>query len=89
MQKFLSLFLPAALVLGVYAGGASAEQLRNWVKSVDTDSQSLRLKNGIVFRYADDIDVSDLQPGTKIKVFYKRQKNQNVVNNIRILSQPE
>jgi hypothetical protein len=88
MKTLLKIALPVVLLAGSISM-AHADNARSWVKSVDTQNQSFKLKNGLVYSYGEDIDVSDLQPGTKVKVNYRLKNNQKVVKSLRVISQPE
>ncbi len=88
MKTFLKIALPLVLVAGSVSV-ANADNTRSWVKSVDADAQTFQLKNGLVYSYSNDIDVSALQPGTKVKVSYRLKNNQKIVKSLRVVSQPE
>ncbi len=88
MKTLLKIALPIVLVAGSVSM-ANADNTRSWVKAVDADAQTFQLKNGLVYSYSNEIDVSALQPGTKVKVSYRLKNNQKVVKSVRIISQPD
>jgi hypothetical protein len=73
MRTLLSLTL-AGLVAVAGMGVAHAADIRGRIETVDTENNTIRLKNGVELHYGDDVNEADLVVGASVKAKYESVK---------------
>lgn len=73
-----------ALLLGLSAVTASAEQIQGTVKSVDAVERTFTLDNGTQVWVAEGVSMDALKEGASVKATYEERDNKKVVTTIEV-----
>lgn len=73
-----------ALLLGLSAVTASAEQIQGTVKSVDAVERTFTLDNGTQVSVAEGVSMDALKEGVSVKATYEERDDKKVVTTIEV-----
>ncbi|MBI2202305.1 MAG: DUF1344 domain-containing protein [Candidatus Rokubacteria bacterium] len=73
-----------ALLLGLSAVTASAEQIQGTVKSVDAVERTFTLDNGTQVWVAEGVSMDALKEGASVKATYEERDDKKVVTTIEV-----
>jgi hypothetical protein len=88
MKKIVSLAVAGILAVAT-VGAAQAADIRGRIDKVDTENNTIRLKNGVELHYGDDVNEAELTPGTSIRAKYESKKGVFEVTSLTVTSKKD